>query len=972
MNSANLKKLSLALLAALACVGLASLPALAAKKGKGAKPLRVESVAVATKSGPLTLRVRASVHAEVAVWVNGRRVRHSFQQEGRHSQEIELRAADGLRAGPNRLRLRARSHGEVAAARRTVRVPRRALLVDAGPDAGAAIRVHSQLGTVPPLGGATPTVDYTWRIVSHSKGGSAKLLDRHAPRPLLRAQTPGTFVLEVEADPEGPPGPAFDSVTVAASPNDPPIGVPIDTLTGNGISVGGASYGNSGDGLSYAILQRTTRAVVESGYVGRDAAGLQKLNDLAARYGEGGNYMRYLMIVSGPRGTGDLDVATARLFKALGSPRLSIENFAAFRANLPFSIVGIPGAPLGAATIRIPGGGYADPVPGAITGYLQKNQAVDAAGTPVYDLVTPEHPLFDTKAPGSSDTTDVIQVGDQRYSMSLPGGASAGFHVLVLESLTLRKLDDLFIKTNGGGNDRTIQSEAAAAIRKAIDRPGGPTVLIQTIGKPKAAGPEWEAVVYQLVRLGANPQLVNALYGNNEYSLVSRLGSEQPPAEASTAYDVGPYPAPQLPPARLRGILARTRTSTFEPTVFGTPTADSPNGGVNTELVQIAYQPSQGWPALAPGKPPAEVQAAVKYVCEALNFCQKADSCAELRECFWQKYEADWTDKAAILARLPDKDGPGFKKDVLEAIKPELEAEMHAVANVKFYLEKLQRPLDLQEARSSFDLQKISDEIWNSLQRPGPDNSGAWALGLVGKIIAVGQLAGPPVSAGASGLSAIFGLASYLSTKTGQPILGSEVKARATALGSAMFDRISQARREMDGLGMLIVSDYGKLTAANQHVDSDWSPKSPDLTAEKLRTAAKQWFYEALVPTAYPYLIRANSNNATQMYCPNSIRLWPNQPDSDQMLATTGYDGNGNPIRSIFYFTRGIGTDASPPASLGEAMFAPQIGPKQGLGIEKLQFFTARVFGKRIVHAINQSYYCSVLWLPVEGSLYGG
>jgi hypothetical protein len=249
------------------------------------------------------------------------------------------------------------------------------------------------------------------------------------------------------------------------------------------------------------------------------------------------------------------------------------------------------------------------------------------------------------------------------------------------------------------------------------------------------------------------------------------------------------------------------------------------------------------------------------------------------------------------------------------------------------------------------------------VQPPPQDNSTSFVLGLVGKIAALGGFAGPPVSAAAAGLAASFGLASYLSNKSGQPILGSEIKARSGQLGSEMLDRIDLARKTTAGLGMLIVSDYGKLKTADQHIDSDWSlPTNPQVSIEAFRTASRQWFYEALIPTAYPYLIRANTSQARSLSCTSGG--WPNQPDFFQMNATVGYDNNGNPINGDFFFTRGQGGAASPPAQLGDEMFRPRSGANPGLGIEKLQFFTPRVFGGQITHAVNNTYRCSAGFLP--------
>ena len=46
----------------------------------------------------------------------------------------------------------------------------------------------------------------------------------------------------------------------------------------------------------------------------------------------------------------------------------------------------------------------------------------------------------------------------------------------------------------------------------------------------------------------------------------------------------------------------------------------------------------------------------------------------------------------------------------------------------------------------------------------------------------LGNFAGPPVSAATGGISAVFGIVSYLSTARGQPILGAEILTKASDL----------------------------------------------------------------------------------------------------------------------------------------------------------------------------------------------
>jgi hypothetical protein len=998
----NARRITLPLLVALACVGLAlaGLPTAGAAPGPAkpggskshkAKPkrLRIDALTVATKAGPLTVRVAAGVKSRVHMKVNGSRAATPFEMAGKHVQEVELRASDGLRAGANKLRIEAVGAGVRRVARRTVKVPAWALAADAGEDSDTFEHVHVRVGTPAPLGaGPGSGRTYHWRIVEWPRGAAATLRGTGAAEPLLLAKKAGTYVLQLEADPDeeggeegdeegqeeggdgkeegGSEPTSYDQVTVPVVPDDPPIGAALNTIGPNGgIQIAGAESASGNGGTAYAILERTTRAVVDSGRVANDAPGIAKLARLADTYGSGSNYMKYLMIMSGTHGVPEDQIpAFAGVLKKVGTALPSEENFVTLRVGLPYSIVGIPGAPAGAATTRFPGG-YKDPLSGAITGYLQRNLAVDADGTPIYEYVAGEQPAFDTRAPDSTDTTNKMTIAGQSYSATLPPGATAGFHLVVLESQSLRPLANSALATNGGGDARKLQGEAAATLAAAIEKPGGPTVFLQTIGRPKAAGPEWEGIVRTVVRLGGNALLVNALDGTNGYALVSRVGWTAPPAESSTASDPGPYAIPAYPPARLVGTLARSRTSSFVPNVYSTPTDKAPDGSVNIALMSTAYQAPQAWPTLAPDAPPAESTAAQKFICEALNFCQAANSCPTVRACFWQKYGSDWGHKYAVLGNLNyPGDGRGFNAATFGAVKAELLRETSHVVDVKSYLTQLQEPFEKSGIRSYVDLQDVGKSIWDSVQPPPTDNSTSWILGLFGKIASLGGFAGPPISSGAAGVAAAFGLSAYLSDKSGRPILGSEIKARSSQLGSEMLDRIDLARKTTTNIGLLLVSDYGKLKSADGHVDSDWSlPTNPQTTVDALRTASRQWFYEALIPTAYPYLIRGNANNARNLAC-SSTSAWPNQPDFFQMYATVGYDAAGNPIKAIFFFTRGRGGASSPPATLGDEMFRPRGGPDPGLGIEKLQFFTPRIFNGKIAHAVNGTGNCSTGFLP--------
>jgi hypothetical protein len=448
----------------------------------------------------------------------------------------------------------------------------------------------------------------------------------------------------------------------------------------------------------------------------------------------------------------------------------------------------------------------------------------------------------------------------------------------------------------------------------------------------------------------------------------------------STAYDHGSYPPPDYPPARLTGVLARSRVSTFEPLVAGSRDPEDPAGPVRIPLIKVAYQPLEKWPELDPGeKNRAKVSAAENYICTRLDGCKTdkdgmpaKDSCPDVRSCYWKKPTESWDKKYSVLvaAAYP---GPNsrFDEKTFAAVKGELLPEVKEVGDVQDYINGLQLPFGTAVVQSYVNLTKIGDNIKGYLNPPAASNATSSTLELISKFVALGKAAGSTAGQGAGGLSAAFALAAFLSDQQGQPIIGGEITAKTDQLSQQLFERFNLASTELYGLYELIVSDYGKLEETNNHIHSDWSLPLPTETAKVLTTAASQSFYEALVPVAYPYLIRANGSNARTLDCGKTLPAqdaWPNQPDGDQLYATVGYDGNARPIKAIFFFTRGIFGGSSPPGDLADKMFAPETvqppAPSSGLAIEKLSFFTPRIFGGRIIHAINGTFRCSVAWLP--------
>ena len=78
------------------------------------------------------------------------------------------------------------------------------------------------------------------------------------------------------------------------------------------------------------------------------------------------------------------------------------DNIQSLENQKPFSVVGIPGRP-GCRDDRFAPSDRLGDTGGNIVGYLQKNQAADADGGAIFDVVTPEHITYDTKFASTRD-----------------------------------------------------------------------------------------------------------------------------------------------------------------------------------------------------------------------------------------------------------------------------------------------------------------------------------------------------------------------------------------------------------------------------------------------------------------------------------------------------------------------------------------------------------------------------------------
>ncbi len=642
------------------------------------------------------------------------------------------------------------------------------------------------------------------------------------------------------------------------------------------------------------------------------------------------------------------------------------------------SAVGVAGAPAGSAFVR----------GGQLAGSLRMNGA-----TKKYDFVFTDAVDFDTESnqtrtdPNTGKTiTDIspaeltIKIGAKSYTRPNPGGGVSGFHLLVLDPYDLSPQGEFLFTTNAadGAEQPAEVTQLASSLKAAADDSATtPLVILQAFGAPHGNDAPWDSVAKEMERLGGTRQVFNAMNAvdpqalNGEdpnrkgpYAFVGRVGSTAPLAEAS--YSLNGLPG------RLEGVLMRARDDGFEPMVAAPPRSDG-QPPVNTQLIHIANETHEDFPAFkdANGQPidAASAQAVQNFLGGqgVTGLCSAALTACEIRKSYYQDYGADWT---LIEGRLADRQlcphgRPGFTAAQCNGIRKQLADEVFDVAKVTHYFGPagLQRPFGPAGAETLANLTAISEEIKTAVIPPAADNTTANVLTGFSILANVGYAA-PETTPVAAVLYAAFALGGYFTRDNGSPdLIGPKITTTASKLGVELEERYQQAGDNLNDLGRLIVSDYGKLTAVANKVDAqpgpgetDWRLDDMGQARDVLVRAAKQTIYESLVPLAYPvmYDLGQGISNARDWYCdsgPNPFdvynkRLFNEQADGAQFVGRFPDPDPGNPWTPIIAVAQehAVGNNADArirgiPASITDKLFGPV---PNGLGLDKLEFYSPR------------------------------
>ena len=962
--------------------------------------VNMRALRVRGREAPARVVVMPGPRSMLRAWLNGRRVEHAFQRSGRRFVG-RLGANDGVRPGRNRLVVlthrtaRRGRHAVYDVERETFWHKRGRVIAGAGRD-----RVFSSGSFITLRGSAAATGDdvaHSWRIVTAPPGAQARLHRARSAQPELVATTPGTYRIRTRvAAPNG--SFSVDTATIDVRQPVPPLGWELRTADDHGtITLNGAAIDettwpcasgsdpNCPAHMSWAVINRRTAKVDESGNRLGDAAGMKFLADrIVAKY----MVSPFYLVVVNLSGTSAALPDGVRLLKLLGVDTSQARP----PLQRPISVVGVPGSPAGSAFMsdpRIQCSMSNPPCPATqpqrqanMTGYLRLNSSGGNGGW--FEFVFGDQVAFDTDAaPANGKIT--MKVGGTTYEQSVPADGSSGFVLLMLNSntLELNRPPQIYKTNNPDGSENPDPLVAMASLLNFAADPynghGEMLVMLQAFGKPRGNTGAWLKAAYALGRLGANEQMfvwlnqdVNLRPGETlkqgRYAFVGRQAMQNPPAEVSgsiTGVD-----------ARLSGILTRGRDAQYQPVL-----AD-PTGTVNADLVRIVNRPTapnNGFKAFKDAE-----AAAADYLGRnrnALGVCPRSpDEPCDVRRAYYEN-PFPWD---AALSRLQNPElcqrllGAVFDEDDCNTVRRTFlsEIEDRSVVEKYFGADGLQGPFAKYNVATTValvDVPRISAEIRAGLPTLPPNNTANHAftmLGYAAKLAGMSEKVCPTCAAVAGGLGGAFTVGAFLTKDNGTPdLIGPKVTTEATKLAGDLYERYQRASTYLDTEAEIVMSDGTKMAEVAENASSNrkWVFKPSDGTSV-LQSGARQAIYKALVPVAYPVLYNLGPgtrpqsartmNNARDWQCAGNVgyvarKLFQQTGDDAQLIwrndeESSPYFGQRHII--AVGATNTIGSSISsyipgPPKALTDKLFAnPDVPTADGIGLNKLEFYSKQYF----------------------------
>jgi hypothetical protein len=847
---------------------------------------------------PFLIRLHTGKKARgLRVRLNRDRIAKYFSAPSRRGvRRLRVSASFGLRHGRNRLRVRLRGRrGHWRTRTIHFRIRRNRPLAGAGFDRAIAAgdRVflngnRSRSHLHPRSSGRRAGLRLRWKVVKGPRGRVAggRLAGVHSLRPRVLARRPGRYVLRLTVRaPDGKTG--SDLVNVRS---DPAPAANFDTMApgpkgATGIRVGSHFYpAEPGVWVQIVTLDRQTLTPVKGnvadlankGYPCPGAVSGNRQKCVAALRKDLNRLDdNDLVIASNPLSTSKVKGTPGYgLEGALRRIGVQTTGFDGPAGMVPgaISAVGVPtdNPPQanwhGVFSTKREGGGR-------MRDYLIRNNAGN------HTFASSDRLDFNTQAKGSDDKTNVVTIGDKKFSQDV-GDSYGGFQVVVVDAQTLEGQTYWFDLGNAGTSTTANLESMRDVLRQANDA-GHKLVVIASRGIPVVATAnnifaqarinfDLQTIADQVERLGGTR---NAIFDALDLHLSKRYsytlvgssmaggGHGEEALGKDTPEDYNKSVA-VLSVAPMTGTLARTGPNyQFQVQTVPTVGRQSTSGGdpsvAATELNGVVVQPPSAWPEQGN----AGRKAAIAWI------GRQAFGASDPRTLYWTViYSANvWNEYSTRIGKLTYRRNAKFRASDLLWAKAELQREIGWLENIHRYLKNLAQPFSKKQLQSWAAFETISNTIRDKVgvsedQKTTASEQAYWAgfRQILGAI---------PVIGGAfHAADAIYQTAMRLAEINNQPAQD-DFQTKASQLGVQLADRLGAAQDMLTRrIPNTIAADYAKLrtvgscTSTNpkdwsacrfNHTDWEFTSDDQANAARILVPGVKIWAYGSLLNARY-------------------------------------------------------------------------------------------------------------------------
>jgi hypothetical protein len=434
---------------------------------------------------------------------------------------------------------------------------------------------------------------------------------------------------------------------------------------------------------------------------------------------------------------------------------------------------------------------------------------------------------------------------------------------------------------------------------------------VQSLGAPRPNRGGWNAIGDAIRSLGGDRPTFLGLDGSGDYALAgcAKCPAGQPTMNEVVRREV----SPDVPKARLDGLLERNGDSTFTPTNSGP-------GGLDSTLADLAYRNGSNWPYTDTDNG-RQALADIAGILNLTTVCGPGLGAVRSAYCVDNIRRSSWADVAREVDGIAYSEikNPRYDKAFFDAVKAQVEAEMgwldasHGVISAirdvfngvsgtftQFKAEDIAAAIQRDMGRQIHDREaqgRLFDVIW------------AWvelAVSVGGEEAAVLE---PLIGLGATA----FALAGDNDDGSNGAALGA-LSAAATDYARQLQNRFQAVVSNLDSIEDVIATDYGKLSMMAANAGGDWAIVTPQAQRMngQLKAGATQQLWTKLLPTAYK-LYQFHYDQGRRCCPPSGYKLqglwcgdkryggfhWVYEGQSDAAIFAPilGVDGNGSPQR---------------------------------------------------------------------------